>query len=91
MSTSPEMITKKARAAEKKIYLIDDIERNTKYTYEVFNDPDDSNEQGKYIGHFVGVKYGGENGHITYYIKFELDDNENSWNKPRWFRIKSKD
>jgi hypothetical protein len=91
MSTSPEMIAKKALAAEKNIYLIDDIERNTKYTYEVFNDPDDPNEQGKYIGHFVGVTYGGEQGHDTYYIIFELDDNENIWNKPRWFRIKTKD
>lgn len=86
MPESPEMITKKARAAEKNMYLIDTIERNTKYTYEVFNDPDDPNEQGKYIGHYLGIEYGGERGYVSFYVQFELDDD-----KPRWFRIKSKD
>ena len=90
MSKSLEMIAKKARAAEKNIYLIDDIERNIKYTYEVFNDPDDSNDQGKYIGHYVGVLYGGENGHVTFYIEFEFYQ-ETNWNEAKWFRIKSKE
>ena len=80
MSESPEM-------TKKNMYLIQDIELNTKNTYEVFNDPDDPNEQGKYIGHYIGIEYGGECGYVTFYVKFDHDDKETSWDKRRWFRI----